>query len=151
MAPAGSYVDKGIGKLCPKGTYSTGLNSAPACTACPTGITTDSEGRTSPGDCKFAMRGFYMVNATAAEPCPVNTFNDDSSPLTAGQACAACPNGWKTKLPGADGEALCLAPPGYELKAGAAAISECEPGAYKADWNRNNCTVVSYALQLQAR
>jgi hypothetical protein len=41
--------------------------------------------------------------------------------------CAAC----------ISGTALCLSPPGWELVEGAEAITECQNGWYKADWNRN--------------
>jgi hypothetical protein len=37
----------------------------------------------------------------------------------------------------AAGTAMCLAPPGWELVEGAEAITECQNGWYKADWNRN--------------
>lgn len=146
VAPAGSYVDKGIGKLCPKGSYSTALNSATSCTACPTGITTSAEGSTSADDCKFAKRGYYLVDATTAALCPVNTYNDGET-LQVGTGCPACPNGWKTKDVGADGQSLCLAPPGFELLDGATDITECASGYYKADWNRNACTKVGSSRQ----
>lgn len=145
VAPAGSYMDKGIGKLCPKGTYSTDLNSLPACTACNLGVTTAAEGSTSPNQCILAKPGFYMINTTAAALCPVNTYNDGE--LASNTTCTPCPNEMKTKAEGADGVALCLAPPGYELTAAAAAvdgpITECEKNYYKVDWNRNLCQYVS--------
>eukprot|EP00878_Enallax_costatus_P040484 GHUV01046765.1.p2 GENE.GHUV01046765.1~~GHUV01046765.1.p2 ORF type:complete len:112 (-),score=26.55 GHUV01046765.1:51-386(-) len=90
----------------------------------------------------LAMRGYYMDSATSAQPCPPNTYNDGET-LQFGAQCFDCPNGWRTKLPGADGQALCLAPAGFELVAGNSVITECVVGSYKADWNRNNCTVVS--------
>jgi hypothetical protein len=51
-----------------------------------------------------------------------------------------------TKETGATGVALCLAPPGYELKDGATTITACAAGSYKADWNRNPCVAVSYLM-----
>jgi hypothetical protein len=39
--------------------------------------------------------------------------------------------GYITRDDGAGGNAECLAPPGWELKEGAAIITECEPGFYK--------------------
>lgn len=56
--------------------------------------------------------------------------------------CAVLSAGMRTQLPGATGVAQCLAPPGYELMADAAEITECAIGYYKQDWNRNNCTAV---------
>lgn len=52
-APAGSYVEKatGAGRLCPKGSYSTGLNPTHNCSTCPAGSTTASEGSTSVAAC----------------------------------------------------------------------------------------------------
>lgn len=82
-----------------------------------------------------------MVNATAAAPCPVNTYNDGET-LKVNDTCFPCPNEMKTKLEGADGEALCLAPPGWELVDPAANITECPAGSYKVDWNRNRCVQV---------
>lgn len=135
-------MDKGIGKICPKGTYSIALNNATSCTACPPGITTPTEGSTTADACSLAMRGYYLVDNTTAALCPVNTYNDGET-LTLGQSCTACPNGLRTKLEGSDGEALCLAPPGYELQSGASVISECANGWFKVDWNRNLCLFVS--------
>jgi hypothetical protein len=49
----------------------------------------------------------------------------------------------RTRVIGTTGQGDCLAPPGYELVPGFAFITECEPGFYKPDWNRNPCTPVS--------
>jgi hypothetical protein len=51
-APAGSYVDKFRGKLCPRGTYSTALNSNTSCNACPGGTWTTGVGATSRAQCQ---------------------------------------------------------------------------------------------------
>jgi hypothetical protein len=144
-APAGSYLDKGIGKLCQKGTYSTDLNDNPNCTPCPDGITTANEGSDSAADCTLALKGYYIdpTNSTNAIKCPLDTYQDQEAAVT---QCTACPNGWKTKETGATGVALCLAPPGYELKDGATSITACAAGSYKADWNRNPCVAVSCLL-----
>ncbi|WIA08977.1 hypothetical protein OEZ85_008391 [Tetradesmus obliquus] len=138
MAPAGSYLDKGIGKICQRGTYSSALSADTTCQTCPPGITTANEGSTSAADCSLAMKGFYInpSNASEAIACPLHTYQDKEA--VAG-ACTDCPNGWKTKETGATGVALCLAPPGYELKENATQITLCPTGSYKADWNRNPC------------
>jgi hypothetical protein len=142
VAPAGSYLDKGIGKLCQKGTYSTGLNSITNCIPCPDGITTAAEGSTTADAYSLAVKGYYINPANSAEAikCPLDTYQDQEAAVT---SCTACPNGWKTKETGASGFALCLAPPGFELKDGAATITACAAGSYKADWNRNLCVAVS--------
>jgi hypothetical protein len=142
VAPAGSYLDKGIGKLCQKGTYSTGLNSNTNCVPCPDGSTTAAEGSTTADACSLAVKGYYIspTNAAEAIKCPLDTYQDQEAAVT---SCTACPNGWKTKETGATGVALCLAPPGFELKENAATISACAAGSYKADWNRNPCVAVS--------
>lgn len=147
VAPAGSFKDKGIGKLCPKGSYTTALNSEPACTPCATGKTTETEGSNAASNCNRPIRGYFIDSAdSTAKVCAVNTYNDGS--LTAATTgCTACPNSWKTKAVGADGEALCLAPPGYQLVSGASAISECPENYYKADWNRNPCVECGTGLK----
>jgi hypothetical protein len=135
-------MDKGIGKLCQKGTYSTGLNNATNCIPCPNRITTATEGSTSKDACSLALKGYFISSSdplTAAK-CPLDTYNDAEEART---SCTPCENGWKTKEDGATGPALCLAPPGFQLVAGAAAITKCPVGSYKADWNRNNCLAVS--------
>jgi hypothetical protein len=144
VAPAGSYVDKGIGKVCQRGTYSTALNSDTNCQTCPDGITTADEGSTSAAACSLAMKGFYInpSNASDAIPCPLHTYQGEEAAVT---ACTPCPNGWKTKETGATGLALCMAPPGYELMESATEITACAKGSYKADWNRNPCVPVSWA------
>lgn len=58
-------------------------------------------------------------------------------------ACPACVAGWRTKDIGTKGLSDCLAPPGYELIPGFAAISECSIGFFKSDWNRRPCEPVS--------
>eukprot|EP00775_Hariotina_reticulata_P003781 gene3781-4040_t len=123
---------------CPRGTYSTELNTQPACTPCNEGVTTVTEGSTSPALCNRALKGYYYVSADfSAVSCPLHTYNDNETTLS---YCTDCPYGWKTQKEGADGMGSCLAPPGFELKDGADAITECEIGFYKSDWNRNNCT-----------
>jgi hypothetical protein len=114
VAPAGSYLDKGIGKLCQKGTYSTGLNSNTNCIPCPDGITTAAEGSTTAAACSLAVKGYYInpTNNTEAIKCPLNTYQAEEAAVT---SCTDCPNGWKSKETGATGVALCLAPPGFEL------------------------------------
>lgn len=145
MAPAGSYMDKGVGKLCQKGTYSTELNNNPYCIPCPTGITTAGEGSNSSDACSLAIQGYHLDFSdplnTEAYPCPLDTYNDQEANIT---ACTPCPNGWRTKDVGATGVAMCLAPPGFELVEGNATISECDIGWYKFDWNRNPCLPVSW-------
>ncbi|KAF8057859.1 Slbp [Scenedesmus sp. PABB004] len=136
QAPAGSYVDKSVGKKCQKGTFSVALNSDAQCTKCPDGLTTAGEGSKLATDCTLAVRGWYKTSATTAAECPVNSYNDAEADIT---SCTPCPNGWKTKDTAATGAALCMAPPGWELKDGASAITECDVGSYKADWNRNPC------------
>ncbi|KAF6264065.1 hypothetical protein COO60DRAFT_1663488 [Scenedesmus sp. NREL 46B-D3] len=139
LAPAGSYLDKGIGKLCQRGTYSTALSSSNNCVPCPDGITTAGEGSTTAGACSLALKGYYIDpdNSTLAIECPLDTYQDQEAAVT---SCTACPYGWRTKETGATGLALCLAPPGYELLEGAPTISACPEGSYKPDWNRNLCT-----------
>jgi hypothetical protein len=44
---------------------------------------------------------------------------------------------------GADGVALCLAPPGMQLLPDADVISDCPAGSYKEGWNLNPCASVS--------
>jgi hypothetical protein len=141
VAPAGSYLDKGIGKLCQRGTYSTDLNANNTCIPCPDGITTGQEGSTSADNCTLALKGYYIdsLNPAEAKSCPLDTYQDQEAAVT---QCTPCDHGWRTKETGATGLALCLAPPGYELKAGDTNISPCLAGWYKADWNRNNCTKV---------
>lgn len=141
VAPPGSYYDRGMGRLCQRGTYSanyTGAEDAGACEPCSTGVTTEFEGSNSSTACSLAKRGYFMfdVEAGLAQLCPVNTYKDTES---SDASCTPCPTGLRTLDEGADGLALCLAPPGYELKEGAESISECEPGYYKEGWNRNPC------------
>jgi hypothetical protein len=141
-APAGSYLDKGIGKVCQRGTYSTALNTNNNCVPCPDGITTVNEGSDSADLCALALKGYYInaTDPTQAIKCPLNFYQDQEAAVT---SCTECPNGWKTKETGATGVALCLAPPGFELIEGNPTITPCPEGSYKADWNRNPCTVVS--------
>uniref|UniRef100_A0A383VRV3 Tyrosine-protein kinase ephrin type A/B receptor-like domain-containing protein n=1 Tax=Tetradesmus obliquus TaxID=3088 RepID=A0A383VRV3_TETOB len=138
QAPAGSKKDKGIGKLCKRGTYTTEVNSNTTCASCPEGITTADEGSTSPDDCALAQKGYYINpnDATEALECPQDTYQDQEAYVT---SCTPCPNGWKTEDTGATGVPLCLAPPGFELLPNASAITPCPLSSYKTEWNRNGC------------
>jgi hypothetical protein len=102
VAPAGSYLDKGIGKLCPRGTYSTDLNTSPFCVPCAAGITTVNEGSSSAADCTLAARGYYIDqnDATLAVPCPRDSYQDQEAAVN---ACTPCPYGWRTKDVGSTG------------------------------------------------
>lgn len=91
VAPPGSYNDKGVGKKCQKGTFTTDYNSAAFCTACPDGVTTTGEGTSLASECKLAIKGFYMVNETNAEPCDYHTYNDVE--LAYPGTCQPCPFG----------------------------------------------------------
>jgi hypothetical protein len=141
-APAGSRRDRGTGKLCKQGTFSIELNSNATCESCPEGVTTASEGSTSPEACSLAQKGYHINpdNPDEALECPHDTYQDQESNVT---ACTPCPNGWKTEDTAATGVALCLAPPGFELVPGNAEITACLAGWYKGEWNRNRCIPVS--------
>lgn len=90
VAPAGSYLDKGTGKKCPKGTYTTDLNRAGVCTPCNEGVTTAAEGSTSAAACDRAIAGYFYNGTGTAEVCPINTYNAGE---TTADSCTACPNG----------------------------------------------------------
>lgn len=96
VAPAGSYLDKGVGKKCPKGTYTEGLNTLSVCNACATGVTTAGEGSTSRTDCNRAIKGYKYTGLDAvtgsgtAAKCDINTYNDVE---TTSSTCTDCPNG----------------------------------------------------------
>lgn len=90
VAPPGSYLYLGVGKLCPQGTYQPDYNTMTFCHSCPTGLTTEGEGHNSSTDCTLAMKGYYIVNGSAAAPCPVGTYSDQEGAVT---QCTACPYG----------------------------------------------------------
>jgi len=89
VAPGGSYLDKGTGKKCPKGTYTTGLNTKSVCDPCNTGVTTAGEGSTSVAACDRAILGYKLTAPNTAVKCEVNTYNDVEG-STAG-TCKPCP------------------------------------------------------------
>eukprot|EP00775_Hariotina_reticulata_P003830 gene3830-4087_t len=136
VAVAGSYLDKGIGKLCPKGTYTDSLNSASACTPCNPGVTTAAEGSTSEAACNHAIKGYKYTGSNTAEKCDMNSYNDADN---SNNACTSCPFGMLTRDLGATGPADCLAPPGWGQSSPSANIAECLVNHYKAGWNRNMC------------
>lgn len=90
VAPAGSYLDKGVGKKCPKGTYTEGLNTKSVCDACANGVTTAGEGSTSAAACDRAIKGYKYLGNGAAAKCDINTYNDAE---TTASTCTPCPNG----------------------------------------------------------
>jgi hypothetical protein len=81
-----------------------------------------------------------MHTEFVAVPCPIGTYQDKE---TEAKSCTPCPNGLTTRNVGADGIALCLAPPGVELLPGADNVTDCPVGSYKEGWNLNPCTSVS--------
>jgi len=83
VAPAGSFTDKGVGKLCPKGTYTTSLSNASVCTPCSTGITTSTEGSSSVAECSYALPGYKKTGSNAASLCPVHTYTMMQNPTQA--------------------------------------------------------------------
>eukprot|EP00878_Enallax_costatus_P036234 GHUV01040628.1.p2 GENE.GHUV01040628.1~~GHUV01040628.1.p2 ORF type:complete len:159 (-),score=14.77 GHUV01040628.1:14-490(-) len=90
VAPPGSYIERGVGKLCPKGTYQPDYNTMTFCYGCPVGLTTPSEGHNASMACQLAIKGYHTVNTTAAEPCPQGTYNDQEAAVT---QCTVCPFG----------------------------------------------------------
>ncbi|WIA40625.1 hypothetical protein OEZ86_013961 [Tetradesmus obliquus] len=137
VAPPGSFADMGASaKTCPRGTYTPDFNSLPACLTCPAGITTVRDNSTSIGHCKLARKGYYLVNATAAEECPMGSYQGREAEV---YKCDECPYGYQTRVEGAGGNAECMAPPGVELQEGAEWVSECGLGSYKEGWNKNPC------------
>ncbi|WIA20328.1 hypothetical protein OEZ85_006160 [Tetradesmus obliquus] len=137
VAPPGSFADMGASaKTCPRGTYTPDFNSLPACLTCPAGITTVRDNSTSIGHSKLARKGYYLVNATAAEECPMGSYQGREAEV---YKCDECPYGYQTRVEGAGGNAECMAPPGVELQEGAEWVSECGLGSYKEGWNKNPC------------
>ncbi|KAF8057919.1 Scube3 [Scenedesmus sp. PABB004] len=67
VAPAGSYVANGAGKLCPRGTYSREASNATACTPCSRGLATAGEGASTPDDCTLATPGYYVLPLAALQ------------------------------------------------------------------------------------
>eukprot|EP00775_Hariotina_reticulata_P012640 gene12640-12769_t len=138
VAPPGWYISSGVGKMCPKGTYTTDYNQAAFCTACPTAVTTATEGSNTSTACARAIRGFYF-NATDgnAVPCPYASYQDVENPNA---FCKPCPRGLQTKAPGAIGVELCTTPPGWELLPGAVNMTLCPQNSYKETWAMEPCT-----------
>jgi len=97
------------------------FNQATFCTACPTAVTTATEGSNTSAACSLAIRGYYF-NATDgnAVQCPLATYQDTENP---NPYCKPCPRGLQTKAPGAIGVELCTTPPGWELLSGAVSMT----------------------------
>ncbi|WIA13594.1 hypothetical protein OEZ85_007160 [Tetradesmus obliquus] len=146
-----------VSVLCPVGTYNSGGNTA-GCQQCGPGLTTTAAGSTSishdgfttagtgsnsSAQCDRVMPGYFIVNATYAAPCPLGSYQGSEGTV---YSCNSCPFGYITRDDGAGGNAECLAPPGWELKEGAAVITECEPGFYKEGWNKNPCLTCGIGL-----
>jgi hypothetical protein len=74
VAPAGSYVDRGTGKQCQKGTFSSEFTNATSCVPCNDGFTTAGTASDSLSQCDRVMPGFYIVNASYAAPCPLGSY-----------------------------------------------------------------------------
>eukprot|EP00775_Hariotina_reticulata_P003536 gene3536-3805_t len=136
VAPAGSYLDKGTGKKCPKGTYTTGLNQLSVCNPCGDGVTTAAEGSTSVDACDRAVPGYKYTGSNTAEKCDLDTFNPTESTSS---TCTPCPFNMKTRDTGSKGASDCLAPPGWAQATATANITECPTDTYKEGWNRNPC------------
>jgi hypothetical protein len=93
------------------------------------------EAATAADDSSSDMRTEYI-----GVPCPIGSYQDRETEAT---SCTPCPNGLTTQSIGADGVALCLAPPGVQLLPGAENVTECPRGSYKEGWNTNLCVSVS--------
>jgi hypothetical protein len=98
----------------------------------PDGVTTRSDGSNSSAACTLAKPGYYLVNSTTgnatAAACPKGSYQGREAAV---YECNPCDFGYFTRGDGAEGNAECLAPPGWELKPGASLITECELGYYK--------------------
>jgi len=88
VAPAGSYFDKGTGKKCPKGTYTTGLNQLSVCIPCGDGVTTAAEGSTAESACDRALPGYKYTGSNTAAKCDLDTYNPAESTSS---TCTPCP------------------------------------------------------------
>ncbi|WIA42282.1 hypothetical protein OEZ86_008296 [Tetradesmus obliquus] len=138
VAPKGHFTYNGIAKKCQKGTYSSDFNDQSFCTKCPKGMTTTDEGSIDAMACSYAQRGMFVSTNGEGVECPVDTYNDAERMDT---SCIVCPFGLKTETTGSEGVAMCLAPPGWELREweGALTITPCRLGWYKDGWNKNPC------------
>lgn len=113
-APKGHFVENGVARKCQKGTFASDFNDNSYCSKCKPGLTTPSEGADSEGSCSNAVRGMFINALTGeAEPCPLDTYSDVESNDT---SCKPCPFGLKTEFTQSEGVAMCLAPPGWELR-----------------------------------
>jgi hypothetical protein len=96
-----------------QGTFASDFNDQPFCSKCPQGLTTKDEGSADAGACSYAQRGMYVSSTGEAVACPLDTYSDTERNDT---ACIPCPFGLKTESTGSEGVAMCLAPPGWELR-----------------------------------
>ncbi|KAF6264075.1 hypothetical protein COO60DRAFT_270687 [Scenedesmus sp. NREL 46B-D3] len=138
VAPAGYYTENGMAKKCQRGTFAADYNNQPFCTNCPPGMTTPDEGSTDSTACSHAQRGMFVSEDGEGVACPLDTYSDLE---LANTECTPCPFGLKTENVGSEGVAMCLAPPGWELRdwEGATTITPCPKGWYKEGWNKNPC------------
>jgi hypothetical protein len=96
-----------------QGTFASDYNDQPFCTKCPKGMTTKDEGSGDSGACSYAQRGMYVSSTGEGVACPLDTYSDSERNDT---SCIVCPFGLKTESTGSEGVAMCLAPPGWELR-----------------------------------
>lgn len=128
------------GKPCPAGTYNPGGNDAlwPSCFRCMMGMTTNSTGATSWGDCVAPAGWYYDADANAARMCPKGTFT--AAPSRVG-ACTPCNEGVTTLGFGSDSPLACdRAQPGWSYQGGGAS-APCPDDTYNdADNEAATCT-----------
>lgn len=96
-----------------QGTFAADYNNQPFCTNCPPGMTTPDEGSTDSTACSHAQRGMFVSEDGEGVACPLDTYSDLE---LANTECTPCPFGLKTENVGSEGVAMCLAPPGWELR-----------------------------------
>jgi hypothetical protein len=143
MAPPGSFFDKSVGKLCPRGTYMDRYNYELMCTPCPKGLTTPKTGSTSIYQCSMAKPGFMLTQqavdgsqAATAVACAKGFWTDKPS---YNDTCNPCPSNMTTMKIASSGSAACVAPPGYGYKKELGYAVACASNTYKPGFNRRDC------------
>jgi Tyrosine-protein kinase ephrin type A/B receptor-like len=126
---------------CSKGSWKAGIDKAPSCMACPTGLTTREYAATDSAACNRSLPGYQAVRTAdnngavyfTATVCPIGTFSE----VEGAQSCSPCPYGLTTRAPVQTSNASCLAPPGHGFFN--SSVAPCPSGTFKEDWGNEPC------------
>lgn len=139
LCNAGTYLDMGamVCTNCPRGSYTTIINTDPSCTLCPSGTYSSVPASTTPSNCLPCAAGTYsLAGNSSCSVCQAGTYSSSNGSSN----CTRCQAGSYASVPGSTA-CLSCAMGSYAPLQGSSVCSTCAAGSYADAVGSTVCTL----------